>query len=478
MPEFTKDAESNGAMSNLSLFPVSPLEPESETVEYKSSWHQDYLKSLAAFANTRGGTLRVGVRDDFTIVGWNGDARAQEDIVSRIVEILNVHPLRVEVEHHDGKPVLAITMIRAATPVSVRGRFYRRIGNTTQEVPEAERIRFLLEKTGQSWDELPCDATTADLSPSTLADFRLQARERLPMLLPSESVESILEKLRLRTSENSLKRGTYLLFGNAPHALYRSAAVQVGRFANATTILDEQLIHGNIFDQLRDTMQALRKYLLVRYEIPKTSSGRSAIEDLQRREIWEIPFDAIREAVLNALIHRDYMVHGMIQIRVYDDRMTIDNPGGLMEGLTVSHLLEDSHQSLLRNPMLAEIIYFTRLIERWGTGTIRMRDACRIDGVPDPEFTAAPFAFTVTFRRLANSTNKQPVALSKAEAAILAIAEMEKQITTRLCAERLHISRPYAWQILNKLVDRGLLEPHGEGRSRSYEMTKLQTLKS
>ena len=113
----------------------------------------------------------------------------------------------------------------------------------------------------------------------------------------------------------------------------------------------------------------------------------------------EFPFKAVREAVVNALIHRDYTSTGRVQIRVYDDRMVVSNPGGLAEGLTTGDLLREPHASLPRNPILAQVFYHAKLVEQWGSGTLRMRDACRAQGLPDPEFQSTATSFSVTFRR-------------------------------------------------------------------------------
>ncbi len=120
---------------------------------------------------------------------------------------------------------------------------------------------------------------------------------------------------------------------------------------------------------------------------------------MQREEVWEFPYRAVREAVINALIHRDYTSTGRVQIRVYDDGMVISNPGGLPAGLMVSDLLQEPHDSLPRNPILAQIFYYAKLVEQWGSGTIRMRNACRAQGLPDPVFQSTPTSFAVTLRK-------------------------------------------------------------------------------
>ncbi len=135
-------------MDALNLKPTR----EAETEEYKRSWQEkECLDALAAFANTRGGVLWVGVQDNGSVAGWHGDGKEMERISNTIVAKLQVHPRSMTIETLEGTPVLAIQMAQASAPVALNGRFFRRVGNSTREVPTEELPRFLLEKTGQSF---------------------------------------------------------------------------------------------------------------------------------------------------------------------------------------------------------------------------------------------------------------------------------------------------------------------------------------
>jgi ATP-dependent DNA helicase RecG len=372
---------------------------ESEIVECKESWNDDCLKALAALANTQGGTLLVGVADNGGVVGWFGDGKEQERVSSQITTLLQVHPISMTVLTENEKPVLAVQMVKAVSPVAMRGRYYRRVGNSSREVPAEELPRFLLERTGQSWDAVPGDFSIDAVADKTIADFKVLAKARLSRISPSDSVQTVLTNLRLTGADGRLLRAAVLLFGRDPQRLSTSAQVQIGHFKDDTTILNDRRVEGNLFDQLDQVTQALREYLFVRYEIPVEMGERRGVEALQREEIWEYPYDALREAVINALIHRDYTSTGRVQIRVYDDRLVITNPGGLPDGLTVNDLLQEPHESLPRNPILAQVFYYADLVEQWGSGTIRMIQACRIQKLPIPEFQSTPNSFTVTFHR-------------------------------------------------------------------------------
>jgi len=372
---------------------------ETETEERKEAWSEDCMKALAALANTLGGTLWIGIRDDGSVIGWDINGKQQETISNQIVNSLHIHPASISVEQKDDKPVLAIRMHRAAAPVALRGRYYRRVGNSSRELPAEELPRFLLERTGQTWDALPAEEGVEGMAAKTVEDFKVLASERLPEVAPSDTLEAILGKLKLTLSGKRVKRAAHLLFGNDPQRLIPTAQVQIGRFKDEETILDDKRVEGNLFQQIAQVEQLLRNYFFIRYEFPSGRGGRSGVEAMQREEVWEFPYKAVREALINALIHRDYTSTGRVQIRVYDDRMVISNPGGLPAGLMVSDLLLEPYDSLPRNPILAQICYYAKLVEQWGSGTIRMRNACRAQGLPDPIFQSTATAFAVTLRK-------------------------------------------------------------------------------
>jgi ATP-dependent DNA helicase RecG len=188
---------------------------------------------------------------------------------------------------------------------------------------------------------------------------------------------------------------------------------------------------------------------------------------LQRHEVWEFPYDAVREAVLNALVHRDYTSVGRIQIRVYNDRLVISNPGSLPEALTISDLFKE-HNSFPRNPAIAQTIYYTQLIEKWGTGTIRMRNACRAEGAPDPEFEARPNEFIVTLRKSGLPQSTFLPTLTAEERQILEWAAGRAGFTVSDCMNALQMTRRHTRYLIQRLVQKELLAPHGENRQRRY----------
>ena len=310
-----------------------------------------------------------------------------------------------------------------------------------------------------------------EIDPETVRRFSRLARPRLPQVSEDEPVESVLRKLNLLV-DDKLTRGAVLLFGKAPQQRFVMAQVHMGRFKDAITIVDDKLVRGNLFQQLDQVMQLFRQYLQVRYEIPsEMGEAASAAEAVQRRETWDYPLEALREATINALIHRDYFdPHGEISIRVYDDRVYVWNPGELPPGITVADLKKTPHNSRLRNPLLAQAFYFAGWIERWGSGTTRIVEMCRQQGLPEPEFRSQNGRFEVQFfedpyteERLSsmglNERQVQAVLRAK-QGGEISIATLKGLIPG--------VSDTTIYRDLQNLVELGVLKRSGEKKGSRY----------
>ncbi len=390
------------------------LAGESETVEFKETWNDaQVLKALAALANTRGGTLLIGVCDDGSVRGVSCNTHQLDAWTNCIVDSLRLHPTRLGLDTVDGKDVFRIDVEQAATPVAHRARYYRRVGATTRPVLPHELTRFLFDRVGLTWESRPISETNTNVSDlidsEKLAQFVAESRERLPGIdrtLAVGGMEAVLEKLHL-SDEEEVSRAAVLLFGNDPQKVNPNAVIKIGRFKTNTIILDHRQFGGTLFDQAEHAMRQIMQYIQARIAIPGTSdwpirnpdrpAGLAGIRDLiKSHEIWDYPLPSLREAIINALIHRDYSVHSSTDIRVYDDHIVIDNPGELPFALTVAEL-EKEHKSIRLNPNLAQAFYHVKLIELWGSGTLRMIDECNEHGLPPPIFRSSGGIFKVIF---------------------------------------------------------------------------------
>ncbi len=348
---------------------------ENQELEYKESWRDEYLETLSAFANTQGGKLIIGINDKNEIIGAKNAKELLENLPNKIIHKLNITP-EIHLRTKERKEIIEIVIKPSNFPVSYNGKFYTRSGSTTQQLNGQELMNFLLDKSGQSWDEvIEPKATSEDIDQKAIENFIQLAKDKIPSIETESSWINILKKLKLIESDK-LKRAAILLFGKNPQDFYIQAVTRIGKFRTPADVVSTDIVEGNLFDQLQKTLELLRtKYLISKIEY----------EDIHRREILEYPYEALREAIINALIHRDYLGKSLIQIRIYDDKLVIMNEGKLPPDIPVEKLKTD-HISKPRNPFLASVFYYAGFIETWGRGTIKIIDECKKQGLPEPDF--------------------------------------------------------------------------------------------
>ncbi|QDA32234.1 transcriptional regulator [Thermococcus indicus] len=429
---------------------------ESETSEFKRELNDSVYKTLSAFANTHGGILLLGVGDDGKVFGFSGDL---DSLARSIRHNLGINP-SIKVEEISGKRVVIIEVPQSPIPVSFRGRYYRRVGAQTVEMGWEELGRFFLKKSGVTWDSLPSSAALKDLDEETIRKFVRMAKNRLPYINENEDVESILDKLGL-LEDGKITNAALLLFGKEPQRYYIQARVRIGRFKDPMTIIDDKEIEGNLFTQVEEAMKAIMGHIGVRYEFEG---------ELRRREIWDYPLDALREAIINALIHRDYTDPSSIQIKIFDDFIWIWNPGKLPEGISLEDLKKEMHPSKLRNPTIAQVFYYAGLIERWGTGTFKMVRLCLENGLPEPEFKEEAGGFLVLLRKdIYTEDYLRKLGLNDRQIRAVLYVKEKGRIGNKEYQELFGVSKPTASRELDSLVKKGILARIGAtGRGTHY----------
>ncbi|MBU0712267.1 putative DNA binding domain-containing protein [bacterium] len=359
---------------------------ESQTVEYKQNWHNEYLKVVSAFANSRGGVLYIGLDDHGKSSGLKNVKKLLEDIPNTIRNKLGIIP-SVELNRKSSQDIIKITVVPSSVPISCNGKYYLRSGSTVQELQGKELADFLIRKTGIAWDDAFEDRGNWDfLEESTIEDFKRFAVDRIPSIVREKDFVTILKKLNLIENQH-LKRAAIMLFGKEVERFYSHACVKIGRFLSDTDIQITDIVKGNLFQQLETTLEILRsKYL----------QSKIKFEGIHRRDVLEYPYEALREAIINALIHRDYRSFSQIQIRVYPDKLIIMNAGSLPPEVPVESL-KTEHLSRPRNKLLAETFYYAGFIEAWGRGTLKIVEKCVEQGLPEPDFKEENGVMTVVF---------------------------------------------------------------------------------
>ena len=357
-------------------------------MEWKESWRDEFLSVICGFANAEGGKLQIGRNDNGEVVGVSGVQKLLEDLPNKIRDVLGIQ-VAVNLRRKRVRECIEIEVPAYTSPISLRGHYFQRSGSTTLELKGASLDRFLLRRQGRTWDAVPIPGVNVrNLSSLALKRFRALARNggRVESGMLRESAASLLGKLKLFEGR-MLKRAAVLLFHEDPEKYVTGAFVKIGFFRSETDLAYHDEVHGDLFTQVKTVTDLLvTKYLKasIRYE------------GLQRIEQFPVPEPALREAILNALIHRDYAKGAPVQIRVYEDRLKIWNPAVLPEGWTLEDLLRD-HASLPYNPNVANAFFRAGEIEAWGRGIQRIFQACAEARTPEPQLRVSGHDLWIEF---------------------------------------------------------------------------------
>ena len=354
----------------------------------------DYLKWICGFANASGGSIFIGKDDDGKITHLNNSKSLMESLPNKIRENLGII---CDVNLHDeaGKKYIEIRVNPYSVPVSLRGRYYYRSGSSKMEMTGNTLNEFLLKKAGKTWDDVIEEgASLSDIDENSIKTFVKDALKsgRMPNDIGELSSTELLDKIRL-LDNGKLKRAAIILFGKDPNRFYPNIKVKIGRFGvNDADLRFQEVEEGNIMQLLKTVPNQLNY---------KFFTKPIDFEGLLRIEKDEYPVTAIREMLLNALVHRSYM-GSMVQMRVYDTKLTLWNEGLLPEGMELESL-KRHHISRPRNPLIADVCFKAGYIDSWGRGTLKIYEACKEANLPEPDITSLDGGILVTMYKESNN---------------------------------------------------------------------------
>ncbi len=428
--------------------------PETQNTEWKASWRDEYLKWICGFANAKGGKIYIGKDNKGNVVGVANAKKLLEDIPNKTKNILGII---VDVNLHtttEGE-YLEINVEDYPYPVNYKGQYHYRSGSTKQELKGAALNKFMLQKKGKKWDGVPVpNVLVSDLKEDTFDFFRKRAykSKRIEEEVLTDSNEHLIENLQLKENE-FLKRAAILLFHPKPENFVTGSYIKIGFFESDSELMYQDEIHGNIFEQIEKTMDLLfAKYI----------KANISYEDIQRVEIYEYPKEAVREALLNAIIHKDYSGNTPIQISVYKDKIMFWNDGQLPENWTIETLTK-KHSSKPYNPDIANAVFRCGYIESWGRGTIKIIEKCKEAGLPTPSYYYESSGFWVEFRKdIYSESYLQSLNLNHRQIKAILYTKDNEKITNSTYQEINDCSRNTASNDLSELVEKELLKPSGQ----------------
>lgn len=450
---------------------------ESKKIEFKQTLpHKSkIIKTAVAFSNAAGGKILIGVKDNKEILGISDEEVL--DLPDRISNIIydNCYPTiipEIYIKNIEGKNILVVEIYPGnLKPYYIKSKnklkgTYIRVGATNRPADKEVIIELERQKRNVSFDE------------EILYDYNLDQLDLKPFmndcseLIGKEINENDLVNLKLLREENGIKYATNaLIFLADKNNYYDYSRIKCAKFKgdNVNEFIDQKEFSGPLYEQIINAEKFAKTYI----------AKKGTILGLQRKDQYEIPIIAIREALINAVVHRDYSISGSdIKFSIFDNRLEIISPGNLPKTLDISDIKEG--KSEIRNKIIARFFKEINYIEQWGTGIRRMINACKESDLEEPEFKEPGMFFKVTINK--KSTSKVPVStdkvtistdkLNKNELKITKYLENYNTITNKDVREITGLSESGAKKVLRNMVGKNLVIAIGVNKSRYYILKK------
>lgn len=369
---------------------------ESQTVELKSSISQlsRAIESICAFANTDLGTLYFGVDDNGNVIGIDINDSTYRKVQEAVFNSFDppIYPNIFE-EKVNGKSILVVELKNAPEqPYFVKGRAYKRVGTSNTSLSKVEIQRMMYERGNPDfhYDRSVIDSTMDDLDKERIQWFYGVAHKERN--LPLDDTPETMVKLNILTDGKPNVAGI-LAFGKDIPKYFPTSITRCAVFEGIDKtgrMLDHLDIKTDVFSQIDQAENFVLRNIRKEAEV-NNETGR-------RESRYEIPYRAIREAIANAVAHRDYRIASTVDIAIFDDRIEIWSPGDLPQGISLKDL-HQPHQSVLRNGTIGELLYLVRYIEKWGTGIQNIKDWMNEYGLVEPILKLSGQNYVLTLKR-------------------------------------------------------------------------------
>ena len=437
---------------------------EGKNIEFKRQYTDDIKYAVLAFANTEGGTLYIGINDDGSVEGVENPDAVMLQVMNMIRD--NIRPditvaVDCSTELMENKHVVVLIIQRGvARPYYLANKgirpagVYVRQGASSVPASETAILQMIKESSGDVYEEARSlnQNLTFKETEAYFAKKHLQFGDAQKRTLQLISADGTYSNLGMLLSDQCISIIKLAVFEGSKKTVFH----------------DRKELSGSLFKQLEDAYAYINQFNYTRSEFP----------GLERVDTRDYPPEAVREALLNAVIHREYGIGGPTLISIFDDRIEFVTIGGLVKGLSLADI--KLGVSMLRNKNLANVFYRLHLIEAYGTGLLKI-DECYADCAVKPQLLATDNAFKLVLpninfaaKRVKNySLADESKTASKKEERyqiVLELARKNSLVTRSMIEKALHVSTSTAVLVLKKMLQLGLLKKYGEGRNVSYSL--------
>jgi ATP-dependent DNA helicase RecG len=443
---------------------------ESTGLEFKTSTAKlhSVFETICAFLNGRGGTVLIGVKNNGQIIGQDVTDNTRLEIANLLSKLepptsLDINYLLIE----KNKYIIKIDAVsnRSSIPYVFDGKPYWRVESSTKLMPQQRYHQLLLERTNKTdgWELTKAEHYTIDdLDKAEIINQLNESisRKRMDARFATDNPMDALQRFKLLVN-GTITKAAVVLFCRDPMPYYPQCLLRMAKFSGTdkSNMIDSRRSHGNAFVLLEEAEQFLTHHISIQSEFV---SGKMA-----RKDIPDYPPRAIREAMVNAICHRDYSIHGgSISMMIYSDRLEISSHGTLPFGITIDDL-KRTHDSQPRNERITHVMNKVGIIESVGTGTQEMIKECKELGKPEPEYIERGNTFVVCFYK-SIPTLKETVEFRQNK--ILSLLKLQNGLSSAEIKKRLgmNITERTLRRDLNHLREQGRLRLEGRGASAGW----------
>lgn len=432
---------------------------QEKNIAYWKEWRDEGMKTICGFANADGGKIIIGMDENGNTDNLQDCFRLQEVILRKTIQELNVI-IDIKVNKRDGAAFIVIKVPKSNFPVSYFGKYYFHDAGEDMHLSGIPLQALVLQKSGKRWEDLPVEGSSLnDIDDDTLNKFIIKAVEsgRLSDAAVKMGKESLLKNIGLLSIEGCPTNAALLLFGKNLNKISVTAAFKIARLAGAENeLLFEDKVETNLFNTTDKVLELLKAKYIGGTEISSKSPK------------WEYPEDALREAIINSLVNKDY-TGSFIFMKIYDDRLYLWNPGTLPGKVHIEELTK-AGLSCPYNPRIADIFFKAGDVRLAGSGIKDIGELCREAGLPAPIIKTEFVGFSLTlFKDIYSRESLQKYGLEERQIKALLFIKENKAITNSRYQEVFGMSRGTANNDLTLLMKRGLIERIGKkGRGISY----------
>ena len=442
---------------------------ENLNTEFKSSFNDEVIETLVAFANTNGGKVLVGVDNkgmpikkfmigDETVQQWINEIKTKTQP--------SLIPDSTIIDRVGGKVVELSVKEFPVKPVSFKGRYYKRVKNSNHQLNLTEITDLHLKTFNTSWDSyITNDYTLEDISLDKVHAF-IATSNKLREIKIADDPLVVLNKFEL-LKENRIVNACHLLF--AKNEVFK-ATIELGRFSAPALIKDAVTLRSDLFSEIEEVFNFIKKHINKEYII----TGNP-----QREERWQYPLDALREIIVNMIVHRDYMHYGDSSVKIYDNHIEFFNPGGLPDTITIQQLVQGNYISQTRNKKLAAMFKEAGVIEKYGSGIKRIQQQFIAHGLSAPVFENFQHGFRVlvtSFKQdvvdnvVEKVVDKVVETLTANQEMILEFIKKNSFISAKSLSGEIGISQRKIQENIQKLKDLNKLKRTGPDKGGYWEV--------